>query len=70
MDVKRDRWLAYDIAQMLNALQVQKQICARFDHMNCYSCPLGKLDVFENFTCLDIAKLTNRLELIYRVVEQ
>ena len=70
MDVKRDRGLAYDIAQMLNALQVQEQICAHFGHINCYSCPLGKLGVFENFTCLDIVRLTNRLELIYRVVEQ
>nr|DAG14249.1 MAG TPA: hypothetical protein [Caudoviricetes sp.] len=38
MDVKRDRGLAYDIAQMLNALQVQQQICARFSD-SCYRCP-------------------------------
>ena len=69
MDVKRDRGLAYDTLQMLNALQVKKQICARFG-ASCHRCPLGKLGVFDNFTCLDIDKLIKRLELIYRVVEQ
>lgn len=68
MNVKRDRGLAYDTAQMINALQVKQQICARFGS-NCYACPLGKLGVFEHFTCLDIDKLIKRLELIYRVVE-
>ena len=68
MDVKRDRWLAYDTLQMLNALQVKTQICARFG-ASCHRCPLGKLGVFDNFTCLDIDKLIKRLELIYRVVE-
>lgn len=68
MDVKRDRGLAYDIAQMLNALQVQQQICARFSD-SCYRCPLGKLGVLDTRTCLDIDKLVKRLELIYRVVE-
>lgn len=68
MYVKRDRGLAYDILQMLNALQVQQQICARFG-ANCYACPLGKLGVFESFTCLDIDKLIRRLELVYRVIE-
>lgn len=60
MNVKRDRGLAYDTAQMINALQVKKQICA---------CPLGKLGVFESFTCLDIDRLVKRLELVYKVVE-
>nr|DAL96739.1 MAG TPA: hypothetical protein [Caudoviricetes sp.] len=69
MNVKRDRGLAYDTLQMLNALQVKTQICARFGP-NCYACPLGKLGVFERFTCLDIDNLIRRLELIYRVVEQ
>lgn len=69
MNVKRDKGLAYDTLQMLNALQVKTQICARFDP-NCYACPLGKLGVFERFTCLDIDNLIRRLELIYRVVEQ
>lgn len=69
MNVKRDSGLAYDTLQMLDALQVKTQICARFG-ANCYACPLGKLGVFESFTCLDIDKLIRRLELIYRVVEQ
>ena len=69
MDVKRDRELAYDILQMLNALQVQMQICERFG-ASCHRCPLGKLGVFDTFTCLEIDKLIKRLELIYRVVEQ
>lgn len=69
MDVKRDRGLAYDTAQMINALQVKQQICRRFS-VNCYACPLGKLGVFEYFTCLDIDRLVKRLELVYRVVEQ
>lgn len=69
MDVKRDRGLAYDTLQMLNALQVKTQICARFG-ASCRRCPLGGLGVFDNFTCLDIDKLIKRLELVYRVVEQ
>lgn len=69
MNVKRDRGLAYDTAQMINALQVKQQICARFGS-NCHVCPLGKLGVFESFTCNDIDKLLRRLELVYRVVEQ
>ena len=69
MDVKRDRGLAYDTLQMLNALQVQTQICDRFG-ASCHRCPLGKLGVFDTPTCLDIDKLIKRLELIYRVVEQ
>lgn len=69
MDVKRDRGLAYDTLQMLNALQVKTQICARFG-AGCHRCPLGKLGVFDNFTCIDIDKLIKRLELVYRVVEQ
>lgn len=69
MNVKRDRGLAYDTAQMINALQVKQQICTRFSS-NCYACPLGKLGVFERFTCLDIDNLIRRLELVYRVVEQ
>lgn len=69
MNVKRDRGLANDTLQMLDALQVKTQICARFG-ANCNACPLGKLGVFESFTCLDIDKLIRRLELIYRVVEQ
>lgn len=69
MNVKRDKGLADDTLQMLNALQVKTQICARFGS-NCYACPLGKLGVFERFTCLDIDNLIRRLELIYRVVEQ
>lgn len=70
MDVKRDRGgLAYDIAQMLNALEVRQQICSRFSN-SCYRCPLGKLGVLDTRTCLDIDKLVKRLELIYRVVEQ
>ena len=68
MNVKRDRGLAYDTAQMINALQVKQQICVRFG-ASCHRCPLGKLGVFDTFTCLDIDKLINRLELIYRVVE-
>ena len=68
MDVKRDRGLAYDTLQMLNALQVKTQICARFG-ASCNRCPLGKLGVFGNPTCLDIDKLIKRLELVYRVVE-
>lgn len=68
MNVKRDRGLAYDTAQTINALQVKKQICARFG-ANCYACPLGKLGVFESFTCLDIDRLVKRLELVYKVVE-
>ena len=69
MDVKRDRGLAYNTLQMLNALQVKTQICVRFG-ASCHRCPLGKLGVFDTFTCLDIDKLIKRLELIYRVVEQ
>ena len=69
MNVKRDSGLAYDTLQMLNALQIKTQICASFD-ANCYACPLGKLGVFDTFTCLDIDRLVKRLELIYRVVEQ
>lgn len=69
MDVKRDRGLAYDTLQMLDALQLKKQICARFG-ASCHRCPLGKLGAFDTFTCIDIDKLTKRLELIYRVVEQ
>ena len=69
MNVKRDRGLAYDTAQMINALQVKTQICKRFNP-NCYACPLGKLGVLEHFTCLDIDKLIRRLELVYKVVEQ
>ena len=69
MNVKRDRGIAYDTLQMLNALQVKQRICARFG-ANCYACPLGKLGVFDRFTCLDIDNLIRRLELIYRVVEQ
>ena len=68
MDVKRDRGLAYGTLQMLNALQVKTQICARFG-ASCHRCPLGKLGVFDNSTCLDIDKLIKRLELVYRVVE-
>lgn len=68
MDVKRDRGLAYDTLQMLNALQVKTQICARFG-ASCHRCPLGKLGVFDTFTCLEIDRLVKRLELIYRVVE-
>lgn len=68
MNVKRDRGLANDTLQMLDALQVKTQICARFG-AKCHACPLGKLGVFESFTCLDIDKLIRRLELIYRVVE-
>ena len=68
MDVKRDRGLAYETLDMLNALQVKEQICARFG-ASCHRCPLGKLGVFDTLTCLDIDKLTKRLELIYRVVE-
>jgi hypothetical protein len=40
MNVKRGRDLAYDTLQMLNALQVKTQICARFGP-NCYACPLA-----------------------------
>ena len=69
MDVKRDRELAYDTFQMLNALQVKTQICARFG-ARCHGCPLGKLGVFATPTCLDIDKRIKRLELVYRVVEQ
>lgn len=69
MDVKRDRGLAYDIAQMLKALQAKQQICARFA-FSCKLCPLGKLGVLDNFACTDIDKLIKRLELVYRVVEQ
>lgn len=69
MNIKRDRGLAYDTLQMLNALQVKTQICARFG-ANCHACPLGKLGVLDTFTCLDIDRLVKRLELIYRVVEQ
>ena len=69
MNVKRDRGLAYDIAQMINALQVKAQICERF-YPNCYACPLGKLGALEHSTCLDIDTLISRLELVYRVVEQ
>ena len=68
MDIKRDRRLAYDIAQMINALEVQQQICARFGG-SCRRCPLGMLGVFDTLTCLDIDKLTSRLELVYKVVE-
>ena len=68
MGVKLDRGLAYDTLQMLNALQVKKQICMRFG-ASCHRCPLGKLGVFDTFTCLDIDKLIKRLELVYRVVE-
>lgn len=69
MDVKRNRGTAYDIAQMIEALNVHKQICARFGG-SCGRCPLGKLGVFDTYTCLEICKLTNRLEVAYRVVEQ
>lgn len=69
MDVKRDRGTAYDIAQMIKALNVHKQICARLGG-SCGRCPLGKLGVLDNFACADIDKLIKRLELVYRVVEQ
>ena len=68
MDVKRNSGLAYDIAQMIEALEVKQQICARFG-ANCKFCLLGKLGVFESFTCNDIDKLIKRLELVYKVVE-
>lgn len=69
MNIKRDRGLAYDIAQMIEALDIKHQICLRFGG-RCTECPLGKLGVFDTVTCLDIDKLTSRLVLAYRVVEQ
>ena len=69
MNVKRNRGLAYDIAQMIEALDIKHQICLRFGG-SCTECPLGKLGVFDSVTCLDIDKLSRRLELVYRVVEQ
>ena len=68
MDVKRDTNSEFDIAHIMSALEYKEKICARFGE-NCYACPLGKLGVFDSLTCLDIDKLTKRLELIYRVVE-
>ena len=68
MNVKRNKNSEFDIAHIMSALEYKHKICARFG-TNCYACPLGKLGVFDNFTCLDIDKLMKRLELVYKVVE-
>lgn len=69
MNVKRDKGLAYDIAQMIEALDIKQQICLRFGG-SCTECPLGKLGVIDTRACDEIDKLTKRLVLAYRVVKK
>ena len=69
MNIKRDRGLAYDIAQIIEALDTVYETCCEKYGGNCYECPLGTLGVLETQTCYEISKLKSRLELVYRVVE-
>lgn len=69
MRVERNRDAERDIAYFLKALDTRDDMwCAKYGG-NCYKCPLGKLGVFDTPTCQELAKLKNRLELVYKVVE-
>ena len=69
MDIKRDRGLAYDIAQIIEALDTVYDTCCDKYGGNCYECPLGSLGVLGTQTCYEVSKLKSRLELVYKVVE-
>lgn len=69
MNIKRDRGLAYDIAQIIEALDTVYETCCEKYGVNCYECPLGSLGVFETKTCYEVSKLKSRLDLAYKVVE-
>lgn len=68
MEIKRDRQTAYDIAQIIKALDdFDDKMCNRF--VSCNECPLNSLGLFDTRTCYEITQLVNRLDLAYRVVE-
>ena len=69
MRVERSRDAERDIAYLLKALDIVDESWCRKYKGNCYKCPLGKLGVFDEPTCHELAKLKNRLELVYKVVE-
>lgn len=68
MRVKRNRLAECDTAYVLKSLETKDNACGRYG-TNCYECPKGKLRVFDEPTYHELAKLKNRLELVYKVVE-
>lgn len=69
MNFKRNQGLAYDIAQIIEALNTVYETCCDKYSENCYECPLGSLGVLQTETCDEVGKLKSHLELVYRVVE-
>lgn len=68
MKVKHDKGTEYDIAQIISALlNAEDEFCPRFTK-SCTECPLGKLGVFQTYTCDEIKKLKTCLILVYNLL--